>query len=126
MKNRVGKFVKKDVPQAGSVGGEIYGNMRFNPDQYRKGMMIRAIRGGPGDALLNTDNPDPRLAQQQIIPVQKAALKDNATAVATAAVVPRAAAMGTRLMAIGGNKVLRDKATGKFVSTNAIKRFFRK
>lgn len=39
------------------------------------GSFLRFLRGGPGDAILNIDQPDPRLVQQQFLPQKAEALK---------------------------------------------------
>jgi len=78
---RRAKKTTRTAEKAGGVAGEIYGNVRYNK---LKGADLRLIRGGPGDALLNTDRPKPRLVQKQIGAVQKAAFKENAKAVLTA------------------------------------------
>jgi len=41
------------------------------------GMDLRLMRGGFGDAFLNTDMPDPRLVQSQMWQVQKAAAPES-------------------------------------------------
>lgn len=124
MKKRVSKFVKKDVPQAGAVAGEIYGNMKYNPDKYREGMVLRGMRGGFGDALLNTDRPPTKLVGEQMGQVQKAAFKDNMKAVTTAAAAPSIVAHAAKGMTtMAAKKALQSRATGKFVSGNMFKRF---
>ena len=41
------------------------------------GRDLRFIRGGIGDVLLNRDQPDPRLVQQQFLPIRQQALQQQ-------------------------------------------------
>jgi len=90
---RRAKKAKQTAAKAGGVAGEIYGNVKFNK---LKGADLRLIRGGPGDALLNTDRPNPGLVQKQMGKVQKAAFRENAKAVLTAT-LPFARLRATKL-----------------------------
>jgi hypothetical protein len=116
--------IKKRAKKAKQVAGEIYGNVKYNK---LKGADLRMMRGGPGDALLNTDKPNARLVQKQMGQVQKAAAKDNLKAVGLAAAGPSIVSKSaTALTARAFKKTLKSRASGKFISRNLVKRAYGK
>jgi len=107
MKMRVGNNAK----QAVGVGKELISNFK-KPGHNLAGTLPRLIRGGPADALLNTDTPNLRLSQKQIGAAQKAALPDHLAAASYLA----GAGAARKVMASGAKATLKNKSTGKFMS----------
>ena len=109
--------------QAKGAGDDLLLNAN-RPQFNLPGADLRFIRGGFGDALLNSDQPNPNLVQQQFGQAQRAALPENAqlgsmllapflqARMLAQAVPPQVGSFG---------KFLKDPITGKFLGSQSVK-----
>lgn len=95
------------------------------------GSFLRFLRGGPGDAILNIDQPDPQLVQQQIGPIRQEALRgqffpqgqfDESQLLNFMLAGQRGFGVGRATQPATFSQFLKDPNTGKFLGSKSVVR----